>query len=732
MRAKTSFRNSFLVMLLLLICSALPLLAGSISGTITDENGQPINHANVQLMFAFPQNGEHGGNGIGFRNTITAETGNYTFENIPAESYYVYANAPGFVRSCYADPETGEIQVVEIDADDQEIVGIDIQLTPQNDPPPHNFGAISGNVIGLINNNNMGMMAEVGLVTVSEPTVVLPNLFGHVNFNGHYVINHIPAGSYMACLLDEEHAPIAFSAPVEVIANQMTENVNIIVGTTPMGYSLSGYIYNAENGPVTNGVVELRSTANDDHNHQGMMHHEHRMVHPDSSGYYVFTNVAAGEYYVSVWTMGSPVVFYPSVYNIDEATAVTVTDQDVTGINITIPDPQNYTVSGYVKDADTQAPLAGIKVRTDRMGFHHFPMHDPMFNNEYQALTDANGFYTLTLPVGRYTLAAVDTTHFYRIQFYDHAQNPFHATVIMLDENLTDINFDLIPRQDSLQCSISGTITENGEAVTYPVTVVAVSSDEDWEESTVTNASGAYTINHLRPGNYYVVAYSIYTAPTYYDNVLTWEDADAVAVHGPVSGIDFNLTASEADGPCNLSGRITDAEGQTIANAIVMLTGSNNEVLGFARANETGFYTVSNVPSQVYTVVTTKLGYGTVTQNLTLTGNQSLNFVLNAPTTNEDAVVPVVHAAMNIYPNPFKTNAVISYTAPKDSQVAVRIYNLKGQCIKTLLNSKVKSGSHTLVWDGSDHNGKSVANGIYFVKLQGTGFTISQKITIMR
>jgi hypothetical protein len=825
MKHHTTLQSSLMIMLLLLLGAVTPLLAGTISGIITGENSLPLDHSFVQLMLADPNGGGDGGNGMAFRSTQTNATGAYTFNNLPDNQYFVYANAMDYIRGFYSDPVTGQIQVVEIDADDQEIVGIDIQLIPQNDPPPppqfgtiigrvHDvnntpavnmpvgivsaadlttllpnlqahtgmngvyhlnniqpgtyktcalganlvilaysdevtivanamidsvdiivadlppvvqYGSISGDVIGL--QNNMGPQGDVRLVTAAEPNTLLPNLLGHIGYNGHYYINHIPAGTYMACVVGENGVILAYSAAVEVVANQTVENVDIIVGTY-VGFSLSGNIYNALNEPVTSGVVELRTM--DDEQNPGGMNHMHRTAHPDVDGHYVFTNVTAGQYIVSVWTMMSPVVFYPATYDIDLAQAITVVDQDVSGINITIPAPQNYTLSGYVKDAATEAPLAGIKVKTDRMGFHHFPVQDSLFYNEYQTFTDASGFYSLTLPVGRYTLAAVDTTHFYRIQFFDHALTPFQATAILLDEDMANVNFDLIQRQDSLQCSISGTITENGAAVTYPVMVVAVSSDEDWEESTVSNAGGSYTIHHIRPGSYYVAAYSLYTAPTYYNNVLTWEDATEINVNGPITGIDFSLAATDADGPCNLSGAITNGTGSGIDNVMVMLTDGNSQVLGFARTDANGAYTISNVPSQAYTVVTSKLGYESVEQNISLTGSQNMNLVLNAPTANDDATTPVASAKLSTYPNPFRQSTVIAFSTTKDEQVSVRIFNIKGQCIKNLLTDNIKSGSHTLTWDGTDNNGKHVSSGIYMVKLQGNGFQNTHKLTIMK
>ncbi|MFO7659775.1 MAG: carboxypeptidase regulatory-like domain-containing protein, partial [Candidatus Cloacimonadaceae bacterium] len=593
-------------------------------------------------------------------------------------------------------------------------------------PPPPPLGSISGHVIGLPPNNNM--MATVGLVSLDDLTTPLPGLTGHVGWSGFYVIRNIPVGTYKACFLGQDGLPVAYSEPVTVLAFEMIQNVDIILGTYT-AYSISGSVFNSLNEPVTQGVVELRSVPNPS---QPNMNHMHRVTQIDSLGNYAFTNVPAGQYIVAVWTQLSPVVFYPSTFDITQATPVVVTDADLTGINVTLPVVQTYTISGYVKDEATEAPLAGIKVRTDRMGFHHFPMQHPMFNNELTAITDAAGFYSITAPFGRYTLAAIDTTHFYRIQWYDHAFLPFQADVIVLNQDFTNVNFDLYPRLDSLQCSVSGVITENGEPVTYPVTVVAVSSDEDWEESTISNADGSYTISNIRPGHYYIVAYSLYAPPTYYNNVLDWQDADLVTVYGAIGNINFNLVNTDADGPSNLSGVITDSSNQALSNVIVLLANSQNQLIGFARTDSEGNYYISNVPTDSYTVSAVKLGFATATQDVYLIGNDYLNLSLMAPTANDDSVVPALVSKVSNYPNPFNPNTTISLALAKDSNVTVKIYNVKGQVIKNLLDSKVKAGSHTLQWDGTDDNGSPVSSGIYMVKLQGEGFATSRKMTLMK
>jgi hypothetical protein len=228
------------------------------------------------------------------------------------------------------------------------------------------------------------------------------------------------------------------------------------------------------------------------------------------------------------------------------------------------------------------------------------------------------------------------------------------------------------------------------------------------------------------------MAYSLYSPPVYYNDALIWEDASLVTVNGLVTGIDFALTSTDADGPSNLNGVITDGSDNTLSNVIVMLANTQNEIIGFARTNASGAYTVTNVPTDSYTVVASRIGYASVTQDIYLDGDSNLDLSINQATANDDQVVPVVVASLSNYPNPFNPSTSISLSLTKDSLVSVKIYNVKGQCIKTLWNGNVKAGTQDIIWNGTDNKGRSVTSGIYIVNMEGNGFTQSLKMTLMK
>jgi len=103
--------------------------------------------------------------------------------------------------------------------------------------------------------------------------------------------------------------------------------------------------------------------------------------------------------------------------------------------------------------------------------------------------------------------------------------------------------------------------------------------------------------------------------------------------------------------------------------------------------------------------------------------------------TNDNVVqtVPKTVLEQN-YPNPFNPTTTISFSiAQTSSYVTLNIYNIKGQKVKSLLNEKLDAGTHQVMWDGKDENGKSATSGIYFYKLNAGGnFSQTKRMILLK
>ena len=83
-------------------------------------------------------------------------------------------------------------------------------------------------------------------------------------------------------------------------------------------------------------------------------------------------------------------------------------------------------------------------------------------------------------------------------------------------------------------------------------------------------------------------------------------------------------------------------------------------------------------------------------------------------------------------PNPFNPSTEIAFTAPTRGKVTVRIYNLRGELVTTLLNDVVEAGARSVIWNGVDGRGSSVASGIYLYQVDGFGQSITKKMALVK
>ena len=84
------------------------------------------------------------------------------------------------------------------------------------------------------------------------------------------------------------------------------------------------------------------------------------------------------------------------------------------------------------------------------------------------------------------------------------------------------------------------------------------------------------------------------------------------------------------------------------------------------------------------------------------------------------------------YPNPFNPQTRISYELPESGRVVLQVYNLLGATVRTLVEEDQQAGSHTLIWDGRDGAGRSLAAGPYFYRLQAAAGVELRKMLLVR
>ncbi len=94
--------------------------------------------------------------------------------------------------------------------------------------------------------------------------------------------------------------------------------------------------------------------------------------------------------------------------------------------------------------------------------------------------------------------------------------------------------------------------------------------------------------------------------------------------------------------------------------------------------------------------------------------------------------VPGQFALSQNYPNPFNPATNIEFQLPQNSHVSLKIYDLQGRLVRTLLNQEMEAGSHRVAWDGRDERGNGAASGIYLYHIKAGNYVETRKMVLMR
>jgi len=84
------------------------------------------------------------------------------------------------------------------------------------------------------------------------------------------------------------------------------------------------------------------------------------------------------------------------------------------------------------------------------------------------------------------------------------------------------------------------------------------------------------------------------------------------------------------------------------------------------------------------------------------------------------------------YPNPFNPSTVISFEIESIQKVSLKVYDIQGRLIRSLLNNTMYVGKHEISWDGHNNQGESVSAGVYYYTLQTASFSQTKKMILIR
>ncbi len=153
--------------------------------------------------------------------------------------------------------------------------------------------------------------------------------------------------------------------------------------------------------------------------------------------------------------------------------------------------------------------------------------------------------------------------------------------------------------------------------------------------------------------------------------------------------------------------------------------------------------TISGVNSQAITLTfnTTGLELGMYSALLIISSNDPVNFEKIIPVqlrveqntaVEEEGPLPISFALFQNQPNPFHASTRIEYHLPAATEVALQVFNLQGQLVRTLVAGKQPAGRGAATWNGLDQSGEVVASGVYFIVLKTPEQNFTRKLVFAR
>jgi hypothetical protein len=373
----------------------------------------------------------------------------------------------------------------------------------------------------------------------------------------------------------------------------------------------------------------------------------------DSAGHYTFPYVNPAIYLVRARPDNDTYVpqWYHNASNIGDATPVTVPESTTVTVDFVLHhrDTALYRISGTVMDSSTH-PIAGARVTIFRV--EHDSTGDNMFDqgNDFghgddglDLRADSSGNYSAKLHRGTFIIGA--RAEGYLRQFWNHKPSALDADHLHLTSDTSGINFNLHHRFQG-SGSISGFILKKADSTALHSHVIGFQRDSlghynGVSESTGSDSTGQYTLDHLPNGSFTVLAFAgEHFVPTFYSlsgGTPVLDSATAVVVTGgAVSGIDLYLPPDTGDGLNDIDGNVAVAasSGSTaissitpLGGAIVTLVNSSNVAVGSSVSLNDGSYIVRGIAPGTYSAIFQKPGFTSATTPV------SVSYVNNMPST---------------------------------------------------------------------------------------------------
>jgi hypothetical protein len=352
--------------------------------------------------------------------------------------------------------------------------------------------------------------------------------------------------------------------------------------------------------------------------------------------------------------------------------------------------------------------------------------------------TDPQGRFRATVPEGGSYIVAAGKSGFY-LQYFSHTTDPTRAAIIVAEEDTSGVNFSLRPYSASPN-TVRGSVRDSTGSPVPSRVILFPRPPHGGVPTQVVHSDGIadYEFPHVDPGTYIILAvpFSNYTAAFFKDNqygIAAWQLADSVTVANNVQGVNVGVLSIQSIGLTRVSGSSLSSTGEPLIGGRVVAMNAAGEVVGSGVSTTTGGFALDALPFGQVTLTMDRDPFNGNQVVVNIPPNtfniSNINIILTRSTTSVVEVGPLTSEFRleQNYPNPFNPATIIRYSLPEEQDVSLKVFDLLGREIATLVDEKQKSGEHSVSFDA-----RALSSGVYYYRLTTGGYVSVKSMVVMK